>query len=76
MKVKTIGLHTVKFTVSSYFWLALVEIALSACFAVKLLNFIGRSVEQVTMVGLLVRSSKTSKDQNVLVRNLIKPAAF
>ncbi len=67
MEIETVRFDTVEFTVSAYLWLALVEVALGASLAVQLFDFIRRSVEQVTVVCLLVRRGESAKNQDVLV---------
>ena len=67
MKIETVSLDAIEFTVSAYFWLTLVEVALGASFTVQLFDFIRRRVKQVAVVCLLVRCGETPENQDVLV---------
>ena len=71
MQVERVGLHAVELTICTDFWLPLVEIRLGSGFAVQLLYVIGGSVEQIAVVGLLVRRGEAPEDQDVLVRDLV-----
>lgn len=66
MQVQRIRFNAVKLAVCSDLGLALVEVRLCACLAVELLDFVGGSVEQITVVRLLVRSREPTENQNVL----------
>jgi hypothetical protein len=40
VKIKTVRFNAVEFTISAYFWLSLIEVALGARLAVELFDFI------------------------------------
>ncbi len=67
VQVERVGLNAVKFAITSHLWLSLVEIGLSSCLAVELLDIICPCIEQITMVCFLVTCRKSTEDQNVLV---------
>jgi len=54
----------------------LVKVRLRSRLAVQLLNVVCASVEQVAVVRLLVARCEAPKDENVLVRYLVKAATL
>ena len=76
VQVERVSLHTVQLAVCTHLGLPLVEVGLSARLAVQLLDIVGRNVEQVAVIRLLIRRCETAEDQDVLVRNLVEAAPF
>ncbi len=77
MQVERVGLHAVELAVGgAYLGLSLVEVGLRAGLAVQLFDVVGAHIEQVAVVGLLVRGREAAEDQDVLVRYLEEPAAL
>ena len=54
VQVERVGLHAVELTVGAHLWLTLVEVRLSACLAVQLLDVVRCCVEQIAVIRLLV----------------------
>lgn len=76
VQVERVGLDAVELAIGAYLGLPLVEVRLRACFAVQLLDIVRSSIEQVAMVRLLVTCSESTKDQDVLVGDLVESTAF
>ena len=76
MQVKRISLNAVEFAIAADLGLSLVEVTLSTCFAVELLDIVRACIEQVAVICLLVRCSKSTEDQYVLIRDLIESTAL
>jgi len=67
VQVQRVRLHAVKLAIRADFRLSLVEIGVSSCLTVELLDVVGGSVEQVAVIGLLIRCRESSKDKDVFV---------
>lgn len=70
MKIERISLYAVQFAISSLLRLSLVKVTLSTCFAVKLLDFVCVNVEEITVIGFLVRRRKATKNYHMVLRYL------
>lgn len=76
VKVKGIGFDTIEFAITADLWLPLIEVALRARLTVELLNIVRACVEQVAVIRFLIRCREATKDQDVLVRDLVKATAL
>ena len=76
VQIKRVRLNAVELTVAANFRLPLIEVALRARLAIELLNVVRARVEQIAAVCLLITSREASKDQYVLVGDLVKTAAL
>ena len=74
MQVERVGLHAVEFAIGAHFGLSLVKVRLGTGLTVQLLNVIGRRVEEIAVIGLLVGGGEASKDQYVFVGDLVEAA--
>lgn len=74
VQVERVGLHAVEFAIGAHFGLSLVKVRLGTGLTVQLLNVIGRRVEEIAVIGLLVGGGEASKDQYVFVGDLVEAA--
>jgi len=76
VEVQGVGFDAVDLAVGADFRLSLVEVGLSAGFAVQLFDLIRLNVKQVAVVRLLIRGGEPSEYKDVLLRELEEAAAF
>ena len=74
MQVERVCLYAVQLAVGADLGLPLVKIGLCARLAIQLFDVIRARIEQVAVVRLLVARREASKDEDVLVRDLVQAA--
>ena len=76
MQIERISLNAVQLAISTDLGLSLIEITLSSCLAIELLNVVRTRIKQVAAVRLLITRRESTEYQNVLVRDLVETTTF